>query len=120
MGPRSPLDEVSLADLLEEIERRRVAALVAAIGARGPEAPAYLEEHLAAKRYGLEPRALLEARKSGKLTARRVGRRVVLDVAELERFIASSTTTSPASPPTGDALDRAVASGRLRVVGGRR
>jgi hypothetical protein len=60
---------------------------LAAPAAPEPAAPVLLEEHLVAQRYGVEPRALANARKRGELAGFVVGRRVVLDVVAVEQWI---------------------------------
>jgi hypothetical protein len=69
---------VALADALEK-ERS------------GPTAdvPALLEERAIAARFGIEPRALAAARKGGELVGHRVGRRVLLAVADVEAWARS-------------------------------
>jgi hypothetical protein len=62
-----------------------VAALVALATDVAP--PAFLEERRAAEHFGIEPRSLRAARKAGELSTRKVGRVVVLDVAEVEAWL---------------------------------
>jgi hypothetical protein len=77
---------------------------------------AFLDEASVAERYGLERRALVSARRRGELVGHQVGRRVLLEVAAVERWI---RTKAASERPTTDPIDRALASGRVRKVGAR-
>lgn len=99
-----------------------IAKILAELSASPPAidaAPAWLEEKTIADRFGLEGRALVSARKRGDLVGRRVGRRVLLEVAAVERWIAGARA-SQAEAPKVTPIDVGLARGTLRRIGGAR
>lgn len=101
---------VALAEALENEESRPAA-----------DVPALLEERAIAKRFGIEPRALATARKGGELLGHRVGRRVLLAVADVEAWARSRSDAwgsgeqrkvrpppAPRRPAPADPVDEAL------------
>ena len=110
----------AVAEMLAEM----LAGKLAGASGNAP-APRFVEEGALARARGVERRALVAARKRGELTAHIVGRRVLLDVAQVDQWIASRATKASASTANDtdtDPLSRALATGavrRLRAAGGR-
>ena len=108
------LADIPLADLLIELERRRVVAVVEGVRAGLASAP---DAWVDAKGSGIGVRTFRKAVRDGELEVHRVGRRDLARRADVDRWIRRQPTRERAAPSTAaDPIERAISAGRLRVV----